>query len=80
MVWVSAREPNLNAARMEFKRTDLSKKDWELCCSYIESLKRQGLTPYEPWERELEAWAINPNRYPRRSTVAKLRIRMPNGS
>ena len=65
---------------MEFGRSDLSQKDWELCCFYIEELKRQGLLPYEPWEHELEAWAADPNRYPRRSTLAKLRIRVPRGS
>jgi len=65
---------------MEFSRPDLSQKDWELCCLYIEQLKRQGSPPFEPWEHELEAWALDPNRYPRRSTVAKLRIRALNGS
>jgi hypothetical protein len=38
-------------------------------------MNRKGLSAYEPWEQELEIWANNPDRYPRTSTVAKLRIR-----
>jgi hypothetical protein len=60
------------------RRPDLSQKDWELCCLYLGELKGQDISAHEPWERELEAWAADPDRYPRRSTVAKLRLRFPN--
>ena len=63
---------------MRARTPNLSRKDWELCCAYLEELKQKGLSPYEPWEFELEAWAADPNRPPRSSTVAKLRIRFSN--
>jgi hypothetical protein len=63
---------------MRARTPNLSRKDWELCCAYLEELKQTRLSPYEPWEFELEAWAANANRVPRGSTVAKLRIRFSN--
>lgn len=60
------------------RRPDLNQKDWELCCLYLRELKGQEISVHEPWERELEAWAADPGRYPRRSTVVKLRMRFPD--
>jgi hypothetical protein len=60
---------------MKKKRPPPSKEDWELCRRYIAEMTRKGLVAHEPWERELEAWAADPDRYPRGSTVSKLRIR-----
>ncbi len=57
------------------KRADVSHEDWELCRRYVDEMKRKGLSAHEPWEHELEAWMAHPDRYPRRSTLAKLRIR-----
>lgn len=62
---------------MRNRRPDLSPKDWELCHRYVAEMKRQGVSPHEPWEQELEAWAADPERHPRGSTVTKLRIRFP---
>jgi hypothetical protein len=62
---------------VKIRNPDLSHKDWELCRSYVEDIKHRGFSAYEPWEWELEAWAANPNRQPRKSTVAKLRLRFP---
>jgi hypothetical protein len=58
------------------KRTDLTLKDWELCRQYVEEMRGKGLSAHEPWEQELEAWAADPGRFPRRSTIAKLRLRL----
>ncbi len=58
------------------RRADVTGKDWELCRLYVDEMKRKGQSPHEPWEQELEAWAANPDRYPRSSTIAKLRIRL----
>ena len=57
------------------KSSDLSRRDRELCHRYLEELEGKGLSVYEPWERELEAWAVDPSRYPRVSTLVKLRLR-----
>jgi hypothetical protein len=63
---------------MKNNRSNLSQKDWELCCRYVQEMTHTGLLAHEPWELELETWAANPDRYPRKSTVKKLRIRFPN--
>ncbi len=63
---------------MKARTPNLSQKDWELCCTYLEEMKQKGLSTHEPWEFELEAWAADPNRHPRGSTIAKLRLRFSN--
>jgi hypothetical protein len=61
---------------MKIKNYDLSRKDWELCCTYVQKMEQEGLSAHETWEFELEAWAADPNREPRKSTVTKLRLRV----
>jgi hypothetical protein len=56
---------------MKIKKQDLSRKDWELCCSYIREMKQRNVSAHEAWEFELEAWSADPNREPRKSTVTK---------
>jgi hypothetical protein len=65
---------------MRQKNSDLSQKDWELCRRYVEQMKRTGLPAHEPWEMELQGWAADPDRYPRSSTITKLRLRFPADS
>jgi hypothetical protein len=62
---------------MKIRNPDLSRRDWELCCSYVKEMEQKGLPAYELWELELEAWATNPDRQPRKSTATKLRLRFP---
>jgi hypothetical protein len=64
-------------AEMKIRNPELSRKDWQLCCTYVEEMRQRGLSAYEPWELELEAWAANPDRQPGKSTVTKLRLRFP---
>jgi hypothetical protein len=61
---------------MKIKNYDLSRKDWEFCCTYVQKMEQKGLSTHEAWEFELEAWAADPNREPRKSTVTKLRLRV----
>jgi len=63
---------------MKARNPNLSRKDWELCCAYIEEMERKGVGAHEPWELDLVRWAVDANRHPRASTVAKLRIRFPD--
>ena len=63
---------------MKIRNPNITRKDWELCCAYIEEMRQKGLAAQEPWEFELENWAVDSNRQPRGSTVAKLRIRFSN--
>jgi len=60
---------------MKIKNPDLSPDDWELCRKYVNQLAQKDVLAHEAWEFELENWAENPDRQPRRSTVAKLRLR-----
>jgi hypothetical protein len=60
---------------MKIRNPDVTRKDWELCRTYLEELKRKGFSAYEPWELELETWLVNPSRQPRKSTVDRLRVR-----
>ena len=63
--------------RMKIKNHDLTpRKDWELCRTYVQEMKQKGFSAHEAWEFELEAWAADPNREPRKSTVTKLRLRV----
>jgi hypothetical protein len=62
---------------MKTIRSDLGQRDLDLCRLYVEEMNRKGSPAYEPWEQELVAWATDPDRVPRRSTVAKLRVRFP---
>jgi hypothetical protein len=62
---------------MKTNRPELSAGDRELCALYIEKMRREGLQAHEPWEHELEAWAADPARVPRQSTIRRLRIRLP---
>jgi hypothetical protein len=62
--------------RMKIKTHDLTRKDWELCRTYVQEMKQKGFSVHEAWEFELEAWAAHANREPRKSTVTKLRIRV----
>jgi hypothetical protein len=61
---------------MKIKNHDLSRKDRELCRTYVKEMKQRGLLAREAWEFELEAWAADPNRELRKSTVTKLRLRV----
>jgi hypothetical protein len=63
--------------QMKIRNPDLSRKDWELCCTYVKEMEQKGLPAYEPWELELEARATNLDRQPRKSTITKLRLRFP---
>ena len=63
--------------QMKIRNPDLIRRDWGLCCSYVKEMQQKGLPAYELWELELEAWATNPDRQPRKSTVTKLRLRFP---
>ena len=60
--------------RMKIKNHDLSRKDWEFCRTYVQEMKQKGGSTHEAWEFELEAWAADPNREPRKSSVTKLRL------
>jgi hypothetical protein len=60
---------------MKIRNSDVTRKDWELCRTYLEEMKQKGASAYEPWERELETWLVNPCRQPRKSTVDRLRLR-----
>jgi len=62
---------------VKIKNPDLSPNDWALCCTYVQDMKQKGLAAHEPWEYELEAWAADSHRQPRKSTVTKLRLRYP---
>ncbi len=53
-------------------------KDWDLCCRYVDNLRRNDLSPHEPWELELETWANNREHVPRPSTIHRLRLRFPD--
>ena len=62
---------------MKIKNHDLTpRKDWELCRTYVQEMKQKGFSAHEAWEFELEAWAADANREPRKSTVIKLRLRV----
>ena len=52
---------------MKIKSHDLSRKDWELCCTYVQEMKQKGLPAHEAWEFELEAWAADPGSQPLQS-------------
>jgi hypothetical protein len=58
------------------KNHDLSRKDWELYRTYVQEMKQNGFSAHETREFELEAWAADPNREPRKSTVTTLRLRV----
>jgi len=61
---------------MKFDR-DVSQQDWKLCCRYVSVMKQKGFVLHEAWELELERWAANRERPSRKSTVTKLRLRIP---
>jgi hypothetical protein len=63
--------------QMKIRNPDLRREDWEFCRTYVKEMELKGLSACEPWELELEAWAANPDRQPRKSTVIKLRLRFP---
>ena len=65
---------------MKTRREDLSPKDWDSCHLYLNEINRNGLLAHEPWEPELVAWAADPDRIPRRSTITKLRLGFLNKS
>jgi len=65
---------------MTIKSEELNSKDWELCRRYIDDLRRNDLSPHEPWELELETWANNREHIPRASTIRRLRLRSPDPS
>ena len=65
---------------MKIRNHDLSPNDFELCRIYINQLSKKGLSAQEPWELQLENWAINPDRPPSKSTVTRLRLRFPFSS
>jgi len=60
---------------MKIKNAEISQKDWQQCCIYVQEMKHKAQLAHEPWELELQNWAADPNRQPRRSTVARLRLR-----
>ncbi len=62
---------------MNIRDLDLSQRDWELCQQYLEQLIRKGVPAHEPWENDLESWAANRKLFPRKSTIARLRLRFP---
>jgi hypothetical protein len=35
--------------RMKIKSHDLSRKDWELCCTCEQEMKQKGLSAHEAW-------------------------------
>ena len=53
-------------------------KDRELCLRYIDDLRRQGLSPHEPWELQLEIWAEDQEHLPSHSTLRRLRLHFPD--
>jgi hypothetical protein len=59
------------------RHSDLVPKDRDRCLLYVEEMNRKALPAHEPWEQELVAWAENPDRLPRKSTLEKLRLRFP---
>lgn len=65
----------LRETAMKIKNPEITPKDWQQCCTYVEEMKHKGQSAHEPWELELQRWAADPNRQPRRSTVARLRLR-----
>lgn len=44
---------------MRIRNLDLSRKDPQLCSTYVEEVKHRDLSAYELWELDLEAWAKN---------------------
>ena len=62
---------------MKARPSDLMPKDRDLCLLYLEEMNRKGRPAYEPWERELVAWAEDLDRLPRKSTLKRLRLRFP---
>ncbi len=63
---------------MTIKPEELNSKDWGLCCRYIDDLRRNDLSPHEPWELQLETWANNQEHISGQSTIRKLRLRFPD--
>jgi hypothetical protein len=60
---------------MKIKNPEISQNDWQQCCTYVEEMKHRGQQADEAWELELKDRAADSNHQPRKSTVARLRLR-----